>query len=193
MSKTPPPPPPKKAPPPPPTVTRTSASAFLAAVEPAAVEVVDRKRARRKLEPYMIAVVEQAFRMGATIENAARLVGVSPKTMQRWLDEADDETCEDDLLLEFAAAAHTGRASVINKLTSALIAQAEEDPRAAIEALRVLGGPAWNPAKKVEAKIDAEVGAKHDMTVLTQEERNLLRDMELRALTAGKKALPGGK
>lgn len=176
------------------TVTAESTQTFLAAVDPAPLaEVVNRRARSRKLEPWMIAVVQQAMAFGSTVENAARLIGISPKTFARWMDEADDEDCTDDLLLEFAAAAHAGRANVVSRLTRALLEQAEENPKAAIEALRVLGGDAWNPVKKVEAKIDAEIGPKHDMTVLSQEERDLLRSMELRALAAGKKALPGGK
>jgi hypothetical protein len=189
VARTPPPLPPKR------TVTREATKAFLEAVPETAplAEVVNRRPKARKLEPHMIATVEQAMMLGATVENAARLIGVSAKTFSRWLEEADDEDCEDDLLLEFAAAAHAGRAKVVGRLTRALLEQAEENPKAAIEALRVLGGDAWNPAKKVEAKIDAEIGPRLDMTVLSQEERNALRDMELRALAAGKKALPGGR
>lgn len=160
-----------------PTVPKKSFVESLPSAAPA--EVVKRKKAT-KLEPWMVPAISKAISKGHTISSASDLIGVSARTVQRWLAEAEQEGCQDDLLLEFAQAATAARADIIGQLSEVLMVHALTDGKIALELMKVHNAD-FNIAKKVEAKIELEA-PKKDFSKMTTEEIRLYRQLETKLL-----------
>jgi hypothetical protein len=171
-----------------PTVPKKASEAFQNSFAPAPeplVEIVDRrpKKGSSKLQPWMVNAFAAAMKKGHTVASASDVIGVSARTVSRWLAEAENEDCKDDLLLEFAHAARSGRASVTGTLIEACMAHAITDPKIAFELLKVHQKD-FNTAKKIEAEV-TPMPVKRDLSSLSDEEVEFMQAIERKMLTAG--------
>lgn len=159
------------------------------AAQPA--KVARRAKGPRLLTPDMVHVAERSFRAGMTQFNVASILGVSLRTMNKWIAEADEDGCTNDLLLEFADACRRGRASALQTLTEHAMMHSADDGRVTIKLLEVLN-PDFNVTKNV--KVDATLAPAQllDLSTLTDEEFEVVqRADQIREQAAARaKALP---
>ena len=149
---------------------------------PPKAEIVKRDRSGL-LQPWMIPTFATAMRQGHTIASASDLLGVTARTVRKWLDRADEEGA-DDLHIEFAHAAREARGSVTSALVSAAMTHALVDPKICMELLKVHASD-FNVARKVEAEV-AVSPPKLDLSGFSPEEVRTFRELELKALAGPK-------
>lgn len=134
------------------------------------------KRAKgpRLLTPDMVPIAERAFRAGMTQTNVAHILGVAPRTLMKWIAEADEDGCDNELLLSFADACRAGRAHALQTLTQHAMSHSAEDGRVTIKLLEVLN-PDFNVTKSI--KVDATVAPAPlvDYSSLTDEEFEIVK------------------
>jgi hypothetical protein len=146
---------------------------------------------RVQLTTELIDLLCDALDIPLPLEDAARFVGIGPRTLKRWLDAAEDEDCEDELLLELSrrvAAVMGGPNSKRGELMSLTFAMAAADPKVALALMSKLT-PSLNETKNI--KMDATVTPKAprlDLSKLSAEELAQLEAAESikqRLLTEG--------
>ncbi len=136
---------------------------------------------RPKLTEDLIELLCDALDVPMTLEDACRFVGLSSKQVERWMDAADDEDCDDELLLLLSrriSETMAGAQSKRGELMSMAYAMAAADPKVALQLLATLN-PSLNPTRKV--KVDATVTPKAprlDLSKLTAEELAKLEESD---------------
>lgn len=150
---------------------------------------IPKKKFKTKLEPYMIPIIDRLVRQGLPFANVAGGIGVSPKMLTKWRNEGLDENCTDELLQELGATIEAARSSVAGEGVEIMKVHAMSDWRAAEALLKAQDPDTWNPVKKVEAKVEANVShGPVDLSDLSSEELNVMREVnrKLEAKRLGK-------
>ncbi len=138
--------------------------------------------AKTKLNSELIDALCEALDVPMTADDAARFVGISPRTLKGWLEKAESEDCDDELLLQLSkrvSEVMTGNASKRGQLMTLAMAQAVADPKMAMFMIERLM-PSMTLTKNV--RVDATVAPKAptvDYSMLTEEEIATLKAGEL--------------
>jgi len=128
-----------------------------------------RKRPRSTLSPELGDRILALVRRGSHRETACATVGISPRTLQSWLERAKQGGPYSARYKRFADAMDKAEAEAESFTLSAIVLAGKQDWRALAWVLERRGAQRWNSKRAAEKKDDSRKGTLSDLIALRLE------------------------
>lgn len=112
---------------------------------------------RGQLTHEVIGVLERTLREGMPIALCCRAAGISPKSLNNWLNEAEVEGCTDELKLELHDRVTAARAEQDQVTFELLKGHSIANHQVALRLAEAQNPDVWVPEKKSKLTVDATV------------------------------------